>query len=575
MSPKPPERGDPYLGAQLIPYLGNKRALLPHLWRAFNELAEEFGPARSGPYRFLDAFAGSGSVSRLAKRLGFKVAANDWEPYSKAINECWLAMGPEDLKSAFPRGVEAAFEAWNRMHPGHPAHDGASFGQPYLARWYAPESTEAPQLGRERLFYTAENARFIDSGRNRLDQEYPNPEPGSPAYHARTALLGAILLEAAVHSNTSGVFKAYHRGFGGHGKDALGRIMARMELEVPMLAEGPAVELGSMDAAAFLSGRSADIAYLDPPYNQHQYGSNYHLLNTICLWDRPPMPLELGPDGNLARKAGIPEGWRATSSAFCSRPSAKAALQSALDAADARTIVLSWNGEGFLSDGELVALLADRGAIEARALSYLQYRGGRQSEARANPNNEFLFIVRCDQAPSGAEAALEDLRRSSALNRAASSSYAPERLRRSFVVEGAALRFRSEGAVSVLLPLLDERRLAPDAVPVMNALGRDAWRELSAALESARCRSASEEIDSLLTLLAGEAAGPLRRGRAMYTREALRQVRKLAHPRYAKDFYRYLEKLEALADDSYPASFSAGLSELRELAVKRAIRREA
>ncbi len=575
MSLSPPERWDPYLSAQLIPYLGNKRALLPHLSRAFGELAEGFCPAVSGPVRFLDAFAGSGSVSRLAKRLGFKVAANDWEPYSKALNECWLAMGPKDLKAAFPCGVEAAFEAWNRMHPGHPAYDGAAFGEPYLARWYAPERTEAPRLGRERLFYTAENARFIDSARNRLELDYPNPEPGSPAYHARTALLGAILLEAAVHSNTSGVFKAYHRGFGGHGKDALGRIMARMELEPPLLAEGPAVELASTDAAAFLSGRCADIVYLDPPYNQHQYGSNYHLLNTICRWDRPPMPLELGPDGSLLRKAGIPDGWRATSSAFCSRPSSKAALKSVLDAADARAIVLSWNGEGFLSDEEIVALLADKGALEARALSYVQYRGGRQSEARANPNNEFLFIVRRDEAPAGAEAALEQLRRSSALNRAANSSYDPERLRRWFVVEGAALRLRDAAAGTAPLPLRDERRLAPEAVPAMIALGRDAWRELSAALESARCRSASEELDSLISLLNADGDRPLRRGKGMYAREALRHLRKLAHPRYETVFYRYLDALEAVAGESYPASFAAGLRDLRELAAKRAIRRDA
>ncbi len=287
------------------------------------------------------------------------------------------------------------------------------------------------------------------------------------------------------------------------------------------------------------------------------------------------MPLELGPDGSLLRKAGIPDGWRATSSAFCSRPSSKAALKSVLDAADARAIVLSWNGEGFLSDEEIVALLADKGALEARALSYVQYRGGRQSEARANPNNEFLFIVRRDEAPAGAEAALEQLRRSSALNRAANSSYDPERLRRWFVVEGAALRLRDAAAGTAPLPLRDERRLAPEAVPAMIALGRDAWRELSAALESARCRSASEELDSLISLLNADGDRPLRRGKGMYAREALRHLRKLAHPRYETVFYRYLDALEAVAGESYPASFAAGLRDLRELAAKRAIRRDA
>ena len=30
-----------------------------------------------------------------------------------------------------------------------------------------------------------------------------------------------------------------------------------------------------------------DLAYLDPPYNQHRYFTNYHVWETIVAWDRP------------------------------------------------------------------------------------------------------------------------------------------------------------------------------------------------------------------------------------------------------------------------------------------------
>ena len=30
-----------------------------------------------------------------------------------------------------------------------------------------------------------------------------------------------------------------------------------------------------------------DIAYLDPPYNQHPYGSNYFMLNLIASYKKP------------------------------------------------------------------------------------------------------------------------------------------------------------------------------------------------------------------------------------------------------------------------------------------------
>ena len=92
---------DPYLSEQLIAYIGNKRALLPFLHGVFSA-----PPARSAREPFLDPFAGSGAVSRLARVMGFRVAANDWEPYSFVINSCHLVLTPSDLGRPvrIPRG---------------------------------------------------------------------------------------------------------------------------------------------------------------------------------------------------------------------------------------------------------------------------------------------------------------------------------------------------------------------------------------------------------------------------------------------------------------------------------------
>ncbi len=39
------------------------------------------------------------------------------------------------------------------------------------------------------------------------------------------------------------------------------------------------------DANMLIKSISGDILYLDPPYNAREYGANYHLLNTIALYD--------------------------------------------------------------------------------------------------------------------------------------------------------------------------------------------------------------------------------------------------------------------------------------------------
>ena len=52
-----------------------------------------------------------------------------------------------------------------------------------------------------------------------------------------------------------------------------------------------------------------DITYLDPPYNQHQYGSNYHLLNTIALNDKPPVNKDIIINDKKVNKSAIRKDW--------------------------------------------------------------------------------------------------------------------------------------------------------------------------------------------------------------------------------------------------------------------------
>ncbi|MCK7503727.1 MAG: hypothetical protein MZV70_06155 [Desulfobacterales bacterium] len=110
-----------------------------------------------------------------------------------------------------------------------------------MARWYAPRDTSRADWRTERLFYTRENAVFLDRVREHIERAYPlGPSPSIPTLRRarrRDLLLALLILEAAVHANTSGVFKAFHKGFGGHGRDAPPRILGAMELEPPLLPE--------------------------------------------------------------------------------------------------------------------------------------------------------------------------------------------------------------------------------------------------------------------------------------------------------------------------------------------------
>ena len=71
----------------------------------------------------------------------------------------------------------------------------------------------------------------------------------------------------------------------------------------------PAAEMWCVDAqhlANQMSGFEVDVAYLDPPYNQHAYSSNYHVLNALTLWDQVDLP----PPDTKGYKSGIDRAWR-------------------------------------------------------------------------------------------------------------------------------------------------------------------------------------------------------------------------------------------------------------------------
>ncbi|MGA2480419.1 MAG: DNA adenine methylase [Spirochaetia bacterium] len=545
----------PYLTEQLIAYLGNKRALLPFLHDVFAHL--ELKGSRT---LFLDPFAGSGAVARLARMMGFAVEANDWEYYSFIINTCHLGTYASELAGLFADhgGLAGALAELNGLPS--PSEDGA-----YISRHYAPRSTEKADWRTERLFYTRENGLIIDAVRERIEEMYPGTPEGT-AFKEKAVLIAALLYQAATHTNTSGVFKACHRGFGGHGRDALGRIMKRIEVRAPLVVDArwPAAA-SCMDAQEFLAGRSADICYLDPPYAVHQYGSNYFMLNTIARWDRPPVSEERGPDGRLRQKAGIRADWKRTRSAFCYRDTAAAALRGVVGAADCRWLVVSYSNEGLIGLEELCGILAETGSLSVVSTGYVKYPGGKQSLERTTRNIELALVVDRHVRPSARTdmaAVLRPLR----LARLMGGAFDPARVRAAFAVDGDAIIVARPAGGAVRLPMRRFWRFHPDASPPCFPDAADAERFLD-TLSACALSDVRQEIDVLSEIIRGNPAGP---ETGKLAREILRLANKLAHRKNSGLFTEVLKGLREIpVVEPELTRFHAGLDRIAQTAVRR------
>jgi len=357
-----------YLSKQLITYIGNKRALLPYIGRALELVKRRLSNSH---LRIFDVFSGSGVVSRFFKAHSASLISNDFEDYAAVIGRCYL----RNHSTVDMRALIQIVEVLNNRV------DSEVFPSGFIEELYAP-CDELRITREDRVFYTRENARRLDAYR-RLTESVPED--------LRDMLLGPLLSEASVHANTTGVFKGFYKDrrtgvgkFGGSNSDALTRIRGKIVLEPPVLSRFECdVEVLQEDAnTAARQVQNLDLAYVDPPYNQHPYGSNYFMLNLLVHYERPT---------HISNVSGIPHGWRR--SGYNVRSRAFPLLRDLLQTIDAPFVLVSFNNEGFIAPDQMRGLLASLGSVEVIEMQYNTFRGSRNLRNRNIHVKEHLFLL--------------------------------------------------------------------------------------------------------------------------------------------------------------------------------------
>jgi adenine-specific DNA-methyltransferase len=325
----------------MIKYIGSKRRLVPVLSRICQA---------SGARTALDLFTGTTRVAQAFKAQGVHVTAVDSARYAHTFARTYIET---DAATTDAPALQAAVAHLNAL-PGKPGYVTETFS--HQARYFQPH-----------------NAARIDAVRDAIDSEYA----GSPLF----PLLLTSLIEAADRvDSTTGVQMAYV-------KQWAPRSAKPLELRVPELLPGsgrairgdavalttsPATATATASAAAASASASAaasatdagsatatdaglghfDLAYLDPPYNQHRYFTNYHVWETLVAWDAPEAY-------GVARKR-LDARDPSTHSAFNSKRTMPAALASVVQSVDCDLLVLSYNNESWLGLEELEAICAAR-----------------------------------------------------------------------------------------------------------------------------------------------------------------------------------------------------------------------
>jgi adenine-specific DNA-methyltransferase len=305
----------------VIKYLGSKRRLV----QAISALA-----AGGASTTAVDLFTGTTRVAQELKRQGCFVTAVDTATYSEVLAQCYISTDARLIDPAELAGAVAELNALKGRRG-------------YFTEVFCERSR----------FLRPENGARVDAIRNAVEERHRD----SPLY----PILLTSLLEAADRvDSTTGLQMAYL-------KQWAPRAFHPLLLKVPELLNGPGRSIRADARQAVGSIGPVDFAYLDPPYNQHRYFTNYHVWETLIRWDAPDHY------GIACKRADAKSA--STRSEFNSRQTMATALAEIIDNLEASVVVVSCNDESWLSRDELITMCSVRGHVELLEFDSKRYVG--------------------------------------------------------------------------------------------------------------------------------------------------------------------------------------------------------
>lgn len=347
-------------------YIGSKLSLLKFIDNSINEVT-------GGNFSSIcDPFAGTGAVGKFYKEKGKNVISNDIQFYSYVLNrnyigtcECLNFAGLYDVIPNL-KDTENKYTCICKYLSSLQGIEG------FIYKNYCLSGSG------ERMYFSDQNGLLCDAIRNKIDEWRASKKITENEYYF---LLCSLLESIDKVANTASVYGAFLKNL---------KKSAQKKLEVkpalPIVGNGK-YTVYNADANTVAKENIVDVLYLDPPYNQRQYATNYHILETIAKNDTP----------EIHGKTGL-RNYENQKSAYCSKGAVKQAFQELIVNAKAKYIFLSYNNEGLMSPDEIKDIMGLRGKYGCYSQRYHRFKADATRSYAANGTTEYLHYVVCDDA---------------------------------------------------------------------------------------------------------------------------------------------------------------------------------
>lgn len=336
-------------------YIGSKVKLSGFIVDTITRYVRDFKPLSECV--FCDLFAGTGAIGRAFKSKVKKVIANDREFYSFVLNQNYIGNHtPIENLDALVAMLDNLQGIKGKIYQHYSL--GGTQGKDY-----------------ERLYFSDSNAMKIDAIRTKIQNLKHENAIDASAYYF---LLASLLECADKVANVASVYGAFLKNLKKSALKTMEFKGANYECKSKHIS--PLHEVFNENAEDVITKLSGDILYLDPPYNAREYGANYHLLNTIAIYD------DFTPKG----KTGLRDYQK---SAFCKKGSALNALEYLIKNANFEWIFLSYNDEGILHLNQIADLFSKYGKYKRVSKNYQRFKADSTRNHKQKSTIEYLHIL--------------------------------------------------------------------------------------------------------------------------------------------------------------------------------------
>lgn len=331
-------------------YIGNKNKILNYIESLIKDKK-----INKENYTFCDAFSGTATVGNYFKDR-FKIIANDNLYTSFIMSNARL--NTPDLK--FEKLGKDPFEIFNNEN--NKLHG-------FIYNNFSPG-------GSERQYFSEDNAARIDYIRTRIEKWYNEEKVTRNEYYY---LIACLIESVSKVANVAGVYGSYLKIWDPRAIKPMKFIHVE-QLKEQALYEN---EVYNKNIEELINDISGDILYLDPPYTKNQYSVQYHLLETIALYDEPELKGKTGSRDTSSK-----------TSKFSKPGEVHIEFEKIIAKANFKYIILSYSSDGIMSKEYIESVMKRYGkpeTFEFRKFTYKQYLNSKAE--KDEKHCEYLFYI--------------------------------------------------------------------------------------------------------------------------------------------------------------------------------------